>query len=84
MVASYNPERSLNRPSYQREERSDGEEAAYQRWRNAVRAIGITDSDVVISVCCHDYAPEVRKIAGLRRGLERLVKWYGMDKTSKN
>jgi hypothetical protein len=59
-------------------ERSDGEEAAYQRWRNAVRELGIVLSGIVISVVCHDLMPAPRDIPRLQKGLDKLADWYGL------
>ncbi len=49
-----------------RRERNDFEEAAYQRWRNAVRELGFQFSAVVITVACHDLLPTPREIALLQ------------------
>ncbi len=57
-------------------DRNDFEEAAYQRWRNAVRGLGLRMSTAVITVACHDLLPMPRDIALLQEGLEKLVKWY--------
>jgi len=59
-------------------ERSDFEEAAYQRWRNAVRELGIRLAGLVISVVCHDILPRPGDLAQLQKGLEKLVDWYGL------
>jgi Domain of unknown function (DUF6456) len=61
-------------------ERSDAEEAAYQRWRNAVRKLGLEASNVAISTICFDLVPTPRDILILQKGLERLVEWYGLKK----
>ncbi len=63
---------------YRPYERSDAEEAAYQRWRCAVRAVGIMDSKIVLAVCCHDQMPTSTSLAGLQRGLKRLAGFYGL------
>lgn len=62
---------------YERE-RNDLEEAAYQRWRNAIRELGLALSGVMIAVVCHDLSPTPCDIAALQKGLEKLVKWYGL------
>jgi hypothetical protein len=62
-------------------ERSDVEEAAYQRWRNAVREIGMILADAVISTVCHDRLPTPRNLLRLQEGLKKLADWYGLDET---
>ena len=59
-------------------ERTDYEEAAYQRWRNALRALGAFFSDLVVSTVCHGVPPPSRAVKPLRDGLEKLADWYGM------
>ncbi len=59
-------------------ERTDFEEAAYRRWRHAVRELGLLLSGVVISVVCHDLAPVPRDLARLQKGLSKLADWYGL------
>lgn len=63
---------------YRPYERSDAEEAAYQRWRLAVRAVGIMDSKIVLAVCCHDQMPTAASLPSLQRGLTRLARFYGL------
>jgi hypothetical protein len=63
-------------------ERSDAEEAAYQRWRNAVRKLGLHISGIAISTICFDLVPTPRDILLLQKGLERLVEWYGLKETN--
>lgn len=77
LIASYNAARSLNHAHDGGYERNDAEEAAYQRWRLAVRAVGAVDSNVLVTVCCQDIAPLLRQMPSLLRGLTRLAKWYG-------
>lgn len=57
-------------------ERSDAQEAAYRRWKLAVRELGLEYSLAVISTVCHDAAPRPRDIPALQDGLEKLVAWY--------
>ena len=78
LTSSYNPMRVAFSPFGPWDERSDAEEAAYQRWRKAVRAMGTPVSDMVITVVCHDRIPLQRRAVILQAGLEKLVKWYGM------
>ncbi len=63
---------------YGTHDRNDFEEAAYQRWRNAVRELGLGLSGLVISTVCHDLLPLPRDIDTLRLGLEKLIDWYGL------
>lgn len=63
---------------YRPYERSDAEEAAYRRWRQAVRAVGIMDSKIVLAVCCHDQMPTSVSLASLQRGLKQLACFYGL------
>ncbi len=57
-------------------ERSEAEEAAYRRWRDAVRELGLNLSPPVIATVCHDATPRLRDLPALRRGLEKLAAWY--------
>ena len=59
-------------------ERNDAEEAAYRRWKNAVRELGLRHSAAVIATVCHDEPPSPRDLPALQDGLEKLVVWYGM------
>ncbi len=59
-------------------ERSDAEEAAYRRWRDAVRELGLRYSPTVIATVCHDALPLPRDLPTLQDGLEKLVVWYKM------
>lgn len=78
VTASYAVTRGAGQGGYSEYERTEAEEAAYQRWRHAVRALGITDSRVVLAVCCHDETPPQHSHAQLRRGLRRLASHYGL------
>lgn len=69
---------------YRPYERSDAEEAAYRRWRQAVRAVGIMDSKVVLAVCCHDQMPPAASRASLQRGLQQLALFYGLIRRESN
>lgn len=60
-------------------ERSDAEEAAYQRWRLAVRAMG-PGGGLAITTLCHDMMPARSDVARLRAALDRLADWYGIDR----
>ena len=69
---------------YQEYERTDVEEAAYQRWRVALRAIGVADSMLMLNVCCYDLMPPPTALPGLRRGLIRLARHYGFGGRAPN
>lgn len=59
-------------------ERSDGEEAAYRRWRNALAALPLRAGAVTVAVICHDMQPAPRDIPALQEGLSQLARFYGM------
>lgn len=61
-------------------ERSDLEEAAYVRWRHAVKTLGLGLSNIVITTVCHDLAPPARNVKMLQDGLTKLVDWYRLQK----
>ncbi|NTU77726.1 MAG: hypothetical protein HGA90_07960 [Alphaproteobacteria bacterium] len=77
VTGGYNPARVSFSPFGSWDERSDAEEAAYQRWRSALRVLGASFSDTVVSVACHDCMPPPELVFRLRRGLELLATWYG-------
>ena len=68
---------------YGRRDRNDFEEAAYQRWRNAMREIGSRLSPAVIATVCHDELPRLNEIEHLQQGLAKLVDWYHLPKEEK-
>jgi hypothetical protein len=76
VIASYSATRGVRQGGYTEYERSDAEEAAYRRWREAVRAVGIIDSGVVLAACCEDRLPVPTALPALQRGLARLIRWY--------
>lgn len=82
IIASYNIVRGLNAGGFQPYERSDAEEAAYQRWRRAVQSLPLREGGAVQDVCCFDRVPDARTLAALRRGLERLGVWYRLNEAS--
>jgi hypothetical protein len=61
-------------------DRSDAEEAAYRRWRHAVRELGLDLSCAVVATVCHDEAPRHADVPLLQKGLDQLIDWYGMAK----
>lgn len=78
VTGSYTPMRCGEDYFYHERIRTDAQEAAYQRWRNAVRELGLAHSDAVISTACHDLAPAPCAMAALQKGLEILAAWYGI------
>ncbi|MDD3370696.1 MAG: DUF6456 domain-containing protein [Alphaproteobacteria bacterium] len=64
-------------------ERSDAEEAAYTRWRRAVREMGRRNGTAVIKTVCHDETPAPRDLPALREGLEMLAAWYGAGSSAR-
>lgn len=80
VTGSYSPIRAAPDNFRVERERSDFEEAAYRRWRNAVRELGLERSDLVISIICHDIFPAVQDLPPLQRGLDKLAVWYGLKK----
>lgn len=82
-ISRYNPERS--KVDYFRggRERNDAEEAAYQRWRNAVRELGLQFSCAVIATVCHDETPKTDELPLLQKGLEQLADWYKHPKSAR-
>lgn len=79
LAGSYSAVRTVFSPFGPWDERTDAEEAAYQRWRKALHAIGLTYSDVVMTVVCYDCLLELNRVPGLRAGLNKLAKWYGIS-----
>lgn len=58
------------------ERRSELAEAAYQRWRNAIRAVGMRCSPLLIAVCCEDGALAWPRRSELRQALQSLQRHY--------
>jgi hypothetical protein len=75
IIASYSVTRGLNAGGYQAYERDEVEEAAYRRWRDAVKAMAAYGT-LVLDACCHDHAPSKQNAVALRRGLSLLRRWY--------
>lgn len=59
-------------------ERNEAQEAAYRRWKNAVRELGRRHGAAVIATVCHDAPPLPRDLAALQEGLEKLARLYRM------
>lgn len=77
-VISDQPDHSRGRP-----DRSQAAEAAYRRWRHAVREIGGRTGAVVVDTACYDHMPALSGIALLQEGLDKLADWYGMAKAER-
>ena len=60
-------------------ERTDAQEAAYRRWKNAVKELGTRHSAAVVATLCHDAPPLPQDVPILQDGLKRLAVWYGMQ-----
>lgn len=67
-----------------RPDRSEAAEAAYRRWRCAVKEIGNRAGAVVVDTACYDHAPNLTGIALLQEGLKKLADWYGLEKAGKD
>jgi hypothetical protein len=61
-------------------ERSDAQEAAYRRWKNAVHELGQRHGAAVIATVCHDAPPLPRDFLVLQQGLEKLAALYRLSK----
>ena len=81
-VSRYSPEGSKGEGYRGIRERSDAEEAAYQRWRHALRELGLAFSCAVIATACHDETPSPADLPLLQKGLDQLVDWYKLPKTN--
>ena len=80
VTGSYNPLGSGGDYFRGGRERSDFEEAAYQRWRNAARMLGLRLGSAVVSTVCHDLPPGAGEIPFVQKGLEKLADWYRLSK----
>lgn len=78
VTSGYNPVRVDQSLTPGTRDRSDAEEAAYRRWRNAAMALGTRHSGVVLATACYDLTPSPTQIALLREGLDMLARWYRM------
>lgn len=75
---AYNPARVSQSLYVGLYDRTDAQEAAYQRWRGAVKEMGELLCDCVISVVCHDAPPCPSHILPLQMGLIRLAGYYNL------
>jgi hypothetical protein len=80
-TSRYSPECGTTDFFLGKRDRSATEEAAYRRWRYAVRELGLGLSCAVIATVCHDETPDEAELPLLQKGLDRLVDWYGLPKT---
>ena len=80
VTGSYSPVRTkIDWPSGA-PERTDAQEAAYRRWRDAVREMGLRFSNVVLETACHDCMPSRADVLALQQGLDSLVRWYRLSR----
>jgi hypothetical protein len=79
LIGCYSPAKNVDEFYYTGRERSDPEEAAYYRWRHAVRMLGMLLSGTIISVVCYDRLPMPQDMLRLRQGLIKLAAWYGIS-----
>lgn len=56
--------------------RNDKEEAAYTRWRHALKNITVMNRNSVIHVCCMGGWPPVKELGKLKAGLQELARFY--------
>jgi hypothetical protein len=82
VTGSYSPSTALDNFHVTRE-RTDAEEAAYQKWRNAVGKLGIQLSGIAISTICFDLVPTPHDILLLqiRIGAAGGVVWIAEGKS---
>lgn len=80
VTASYTTTRGSKADAEARLCRNDMQEAAYQRWRNALRAITIAQRDIVIHVACLGHAPSMMQLMNLKEGLVQLARFYGLKR----
>lgn len=66
--------------SFRQRERTDTEEIAYRRWRNAVRELDLGLSSAVIATVCHDQTPSSTDLHLVQKGLDQLIDWYKIPK----
>lgn len=78
VVGSYDPSRSCSRSYNSYYEMSDAQEVAYMRWREAVRALGRTHCDLIISISCFDQWSRLTELPKVRHGLSVLIQHYGI------
>ncbi len=80
LTSSYSSIRGTRGDAEARLLRNDVEEAAYQRWRNALRTVSPIMRDVVIHVSCIGYAPSMMQLIRLKDGLFQLARFYGLTR----
>jgi hypothetical protein len=78
VTSGYNSMSNARDFFYREYERSEAQEAAYRRWKNAVRELGARISSAVITTVCYDAPPLPRDLPALQEGLEKLALWYKM------
>lgn len=80
VTGSYNPARTSFSPFGAWDERTDAEEAAYQRWRKALGALGAAH-DGVTMVACFGQMPPSGFVPALKIALAALARHYGLRET---
>lgn len=78
LTGSYTPFRTNFSPFGSWSERSDPEESAYRRWRDALRILSPQAADLITTLACHDLMPHLKQAPLVREGLEGLRKHYGL------
>jgi hypothetical protein len=73
---SFSPVRVRSGDPQRRLERSEAEEAAYRRWRLALKPLSSLSRDVVIHVACVGCCPALEQLGKLKQGLGRLATYY--------
>jgi len=61
---------------YKEHEKSENQELAYERWRKAVKELGLMHGKLVISSICYEKMPLYKEIEALQEGLTKLAKVY--------
>ncbi|MGE0109117.1 MAG: DUF6456 domain-containing protein [Bdellovibrionales bacterium] len=78
LSASYAPVRASFSLYNGWDERSDAEEEAYARWRQAMRFLQGHLGNLLVSAICYEEVPSCKEALLLRSGLKVLVKIYGL------
>jgi len=84
-ISSYNPmARCFSNHNNNKKEQSEKEEIAYKKWRDAMKYMTGAVSGDVESVVCYDVMPKPERVAFLRVGLKKLIKFYGISNLKLN
>lgn len=82
VTSGYTQSASVRACFHPERQRSEKEEAAYARWRAAVKELGLDQRRAVISTVCFDESPQPRDLPSLQEGLDKLAAWYKMGARS--